>query len=73
MIGLHFQETYYETCWSVTSHLNIPVFRTQKYGHFSIRASAYAPGTIHKICMLKINLSLKNATTNRIKYFLTFY
>ena len=30
----------YETCWSATNHLNIPTFRTQKYGHFSIRASA---------------------------------
>ena len=30
----------YETCWSVTNHLNIPTFRTQKYGHFSIRTSA---------------------------------
>ena len=29
----------YETCWSVTDHLNIPTFRTQKYGRFSIRAS----------------------------------
>ena len=29
----------YETCWSVTDHLNIPIFWTQKYGHFSIRAS----------------------------------
>ena len=30
----------YETFWSVTNHLNIPTFRTQKYGHFSIRTSA---------------------------------
>ena len=30
----------YETCWSVTNHPNIPTFRTQKYGHFSIRVSA---------------------------------
>ena len=30
----------YETCWSATNHLNIPTFRTQKYGHFSIRATA---------------------------------
>ena len=29
----------YETCWSVTDHLNIPNFWTQKYGCFSIRAS----------------------------------
>ena len=31
----------YKTCWSVTDHLNKPTFRTQKYGHFSIRASIY--------------------------------
>ena len=30
----------YETCWLATNHLNVPTFRTQKYGHFSIRASA---------------------------------
>ena len=48
----------YETCWSVSTHLNIPTFQTQKYGLFSIRASAtqkygflvseqvlYSPGT----------------------------
>ena len=29
----------YETCWSVTDHLNMPTFRAQKYGRFSIRAS----------------------------------
>ena len=30
----------YKTCWSVTNHLNIPTFWTQKYGCFSVRASA---------------------------------
>ena len=30
----------YETCRSTTNHLNISTFRTQKYGHFSIKASA---------------------------------
>ena len=30
----------YETCWSVTNHLNIPTFQTQKHGRFSIGASA---------------------------------
>ena len=30
----------YETCWSVTNHLNIPTFRTQKYGVFSISTGA---------------------------------
>ena len=30
---------WYETCCSVTNHLNISIFRIQKYGCFSIRAS----------------------------------
>ena len=30
----------YGTCWSVTNHLNTLPFGIQKYGHFSIRASA---------------------------------
>ena len=30
----------YETWWYVTNHLNIPTFRTQKYGHICIRTSA---------------------------------
>ena len=30
----------YETCWSVANHLNILPSQTQKYDHFSIRASA---------------------------------
>ena len=30
----------YKTCWSVTDHLNITTFWAQKYGCFSIRASA---------------------------------
>ena len=29
----------YKTCWSVTDHLNIRTFWTQKYGHFNIRAT----------------------------------
>ena len=29
----------YETCWSVTDHLNLATFWTQKYGRFSISAS----------------------------------
>ena len=56
MNGLHFQETYeYETCWSAINYLNIP---TQKYGHFSIRASAIrswnycSPFQNEKICKL---------------------
>ena len=57
----------YETCWSVTDHLN---FRTQKYGHFSIKASAIRSWNCTQD-MLKINLSVKNSTPDRIKYFLT--
>ena len=57
----------YETCWSVTNHLN---FRTQKYGHFSIKASAIRSWNCTQD-MLKINLSLKNSTPDRIKCFLT--
>ena len=60
----------YETCWSVTNHLNVPTFRTQKYGHFRIRTSAI-PSWNYTQDMLKINLSLKHSPRNRIKYFLT--
>ena len=60
----------YETCWSVTNHLNIPIFRTQKYGHFSIRTSAIRSWNYTQD-MLKINLSMKHSAPNRIKYFLT--
>ena len=59
----------YETCWSVTNHLNIPTFRTQKYGHFSIRTGVIRSRNYTQD-MLKINLSLKHSTPNRIKYFL---
>ena len=62
----------YETCWSVTNHLNIPTFRTQKYGRFSIRASAIRSWNYTQD-MLKTNLSLKNSTPKSIKYFLTKY
>ena len=62
----------YETCWSATNHLNIPTFRTQKYDHFSIRASAVRSWNYTQD-MLKINLSLKNSAPNSIKYFLTKY
>ena len=58
----------YETCWCVTNHLNIPTFRTQKSGHFSIIASAMCSWNYTQD-MLKINLSLKNSTPNQIKYF----
>ena len=60
----------YGTCWSTTNHLNIPTFWIQKYGHFSIRASAIHSWNYTQYA-LKINLSLKNPTPNSIKYFLT--
>ena len=63
---------WHETCWSPTNHPNIPNFWTKKYGHFSIRASAVRSWNYTQD-MLKINLSLKNPTPNRIKYFLTKY
>ena len=47
----------YETCWSATNHLNIPAFQTQKYGRFSIRASAIRSWNYTQD-MLKVNLSL---------------
>ena len=60
----------YEICWSVNDHLNIPNFRTQKYGHFSIRASTiYSWNSMQNLLMK--NLSLKNSTSKKIKYFLT--
>ena len=52
----------YETCWSVTDHLNIPTFWTQKYGRFSIRASTiYSWNSMQNL--LINNLSLKNSTS----------
>ena len=50
----------YETCWSATNHLNIPTFQTQKYGHFSIRASAirswnYTQDMLKKFATKKLN------------------
>ena len=60
----------YETCWSVTGHLNIPTFRTQKYGCFSIRASAIYSWNSTQNLLTK-NLSLKNSTSKKIKYFNT--
>ena len=62
----------YETCWSVTNHLNIPIFGTKNYGRFSIRASVIRSWN-YKQDMLKVNLSLKSSTSKSIKYFLTKY
>ena len=60
----------HETCWSVTDHLNIPTFWTQKYGRFSIRASTIYSWNSMQNLLIK-NLSLKNSTSKKIKYFLT--
>ena len=62
----------YETCWSATNHHDIPTCRTQKYGYFSIKASAIHSWNYMQD-MLKTNLSLKNSTPTSIKYFLTKY
>ena len=59
----------YETCWSANDHLNIPTFRTQKYGHFSISASTIYSWNFMQNLLKK--LSFKNATSQKIKYFLT--
>ena len=60
----------YETCWSVNDHLNIQTFWIQMYGCFSIRASTiYSWNSTKKNILLK-NLSLKNSTSTKIKYFL---
>ena len=60
----------YKTCWSVTDHLNIPTFWTQKYGRFSIRVSNIYSWNSMQNLLIK-NLSLKNSTSKKIKYFLT--
>ena len=60
----------YETCWSVTDHLSIPTFRTQKYGRFSIRASTIYLWNSMQNLIIK-NLSLKISTSKKINYFLT--
>ena len=60
----------YETCWSGNDHLNIPTFRTQKYGHFSIRAGSIYSWNSMQNLLIK-NLSLKKPTSKNIKYFLT--
>ena len=60
----------YETCWSVTDHLSIAAFRTQKYGSFSIRASIIYSWNSMQNLLIK-NLSLKNSTSKKFKSFLT--
>ena len=60
----------YKTCWSVNNHLNKPTFQAEKYGRFSIWASSiYSWNSIQNL-LIK-NLSLKNSTSKKIKYFLT--
>ena len=71
MIGLHFQETYIGMKLA-GNHLNISTFRTQKYGHFSIKASAIRSWNFTQD-ILKVIFSLKNSTPTTIKYFLTKY
>ena len=39
----------YETCWYVNDHLNIPIFRTQRYDRFSVRATLFIHRTLYKI------------------------
>ena len=55
----------YKTCLSVTDHLNIPTFRTQKYGRFSIRVSTiYSWNSMQNLLMK--NLSLKNSNSKKL-------
>ena len=55
----------YETCWSLTDHLNIPTFWTQKYGCCGIRASTiYLWNSVQNL-LIK-DLSLKNSTSKKI-------
>ena len=50
----------YETCWSVTNHLNIPTFQTQKYDSFSIRANIFTENyTCIKTTLTNLNVSQK--------------
>ena len=47
----------YETCWSVNDHLKVPIFRTQKYGRFSMRASAiYSWNSMQNFLMKNLSL-----------------
>ena len=62
----------YETCWLATNHLNIPTFRTQRCGHFSIKASAIHSWNYTQD-ILKAIFSLKNSSPTTIKYFLAKY
>ena len=62
----------YETCWLATNHLDIPTFWTQKYGHFSIKASAIHSWNYTQD-ILKAIFTLKNSSPTTIKYFLAKY
>ena len=57
----------YETCWFVTNHLNIPTFRTQKCGRFSIRASAIRSCSWNYTeDMLQINLYTQKLNSKKV-------
>ena len=62
----------YETWWSVSDHLNIVTFSTQKYGRYRIWATIVDSWCPTQDLLIK-NLSLKNSTSESIKYFLTKY
>ena len=62
----------YETCKLLTNYRNTPTFWTQRYGYFSMRVSAIR-SLNYMQDMLKMNLSLKNATPKSIKYFLEYF
>ena len=47
--------------WSVNDHFNIPTYCTQKYAHFSIRASAIYSLSSTRNLLIK-NLSLRTST-----------
>ena len=55
----------YKTCWS-SSHLNIRTFSTQKYGHFSIKASIIRSWNYTQDHFER-NLLLKNSPPETIK------
>ena len=62
------QNLVYEKLWP--DDLNITTFQTQKYGCSSIRASTIYSWNSLQDLLIK-NLSLKNTTGKKIKYFLT--
>ena len=61
-----------DTFWSSTNLLKPLTVRTQKHGHFSVRASAIRSSNSTQDLLQK-NLPLKNSTWKQTKYFLTRY